>query len=60
MIQELGFHRVTAEALESNTAAIHIIQAAGFKQEGTLRGFMWRDGAWRNWHLFGMLREDLR
>jgi RimJ/RimL family protein N-acetyltransferase len=59
VIQELGFHRVTAEALESNTAAIHIIQAAGFKSEGVLRGYMWRNGKWNNWHLFGMLREDL-
>jgi len=59
VIHDLGFHRVTAEALESNTAAIHIIQAAGFKAEGVLRGYIWRDGKWNNWHLFGMLREDL-
>ena len=57
VIQDLGFHRVTAEALESNTAAIHIIQAAGFKHEGTLRGYIWRNG-WKNWLLFSRLRED--
>ncbi len=59
VIQELGFHRVTAEALESNTAAIHIIQAAGFKSEGTLRGYIWRNGKWNNWHIFSLLREEL-
>jgi RimJ/RimL family protein N-acetyltransferase len=58
VIHELGFHRVTAEALDSNTAAIHIIQAAGFKAEGVLRGYIWRSGSWHNWHLFSLLRED--
>ena len=58
VIQDLGFHRVTAEALESNTAAIHIIQAAGFKAEGVLRSYIWRNGKWNNWHLFSRLRED--
>jgi [ribosomal protein S5]-alanine N-acetyltransferase len=58
VIQELGFHRVTAEALESNTAAIHIIQAAGFKHEGTLRNYIYRNNRWNNWLLFSRLRED--
>ncbi len=58
VIQELGFHRVTAEAMESNTAAIHIIQAAGFKHEGTLRNYIYRNNRWNNWHLFSRLRED--
>ncbi len=57
--RDLGFHRVTAEALESNTAAIHIITGSGFRPEGVLRGYIWRNGKWNNWHIFGMLREDL-
>jgi RimJ/RimL family protein N-acetyltransferase len=59
VIQELGFHRVTAECLDTNIAAARIIQEAGFRPEGTLRGYIWRAGAWHNWHIFGMLREDL-
>ena len=59
VIQDLGFHRVTAEALDTNTAAIHIIQGAGFKAEGVLRNYIWRDGKWHNWHIFSLLREDL-
>lgn len=58
-LRDLGFHRVTAEALETNIAAVHIIRAAGFKPEGTLRAYVWRDGAWKNWHLFSLLREEL-
>ena len=59
VIQELGFHRVTAECLDTNVAASHIIQAAGFKPEGILRGYMWRSGTYHNWHIFSLLREDL-
>ena len=59
VIQDLGFHRVTAECLDTNVAAAAIIRNAGFKPEGTLRGYVWREGAWRNWHIFSLLREDL-
>ena len=59
VIKELGFHRVTAEAIEFNTAAIHIIQGAGFKTEGVLRSYIFRQGRWCNWHIFSLLREDL-
>lgn len=59
VMHDLGFHRCTAEALETNTAAIHIIRAAGFKPEGTLRDYVWRDGKWCNWHIFSLLRSEL-
>jgi RimJ/RimL family protein N-acetyltransferase len=60
VIQELGFHRVTAECLDSNIGAARIIQEAGFKSEGVLRNYIWRGNAWHNWHIFSLLREDLK
>lgn len=59
VLRDLGCNRCTAEALETNTAAIHIIRAAGFKPEGTLRDYVWRDGKWCNWHIFSLLRSEL-
>ncbi len=55
----LGYHRVTAEALDTNIAAQKIIEAAGFKIEGTLRDYVWRDGSWHNWYIYSLLAGEL-
>ena len=55
----LGMHRVTAEALATNVAAIHIIQAAGFKPEGMYRQYVWRNGKWQDWHFFSLLEGEI-
>jgi RimJ/RimL family protein N-acetyltransferase len=60
VLHDLGYHRVTAEALESNQAALGIILAAGFKPEGVYRDYLWRDGRWWNWHVFSLLEGELR
>jgi RimJ/RimL family protein N-acetyltransferase len=56
---DLGYHRVTAEALDTNLAAQKIIESCGFKIEGTLRGYMYRNGDWRNWYIYGLLEGEL-
>lgn len=59
VLRDLGYHRVTAEALELNIAATHIILASGFKHEGCYRSYVWRDGRWQNWHFYSLLEGEL-
>lgn len=59
ILHDLGYHRVTAEAMESNVAATAIIQSANFKHEGCYREYVWRGGKWHNWHIFSLLEGEL-
>lgn len=59
ILHDLGYHRVTAEAMTSNVAAIAIIQSACFKPEGVYRDYVWRGGKWHNWHIFSLLEGEL-
>lgn len=56
---DLGYHRVTAECMDTNVGAFGIIQAAGFKPEGVYRDYVWRAGRWHSWHVFSLLSSDL-
>jgi RimJ/RimL family protein N-acetyltransferase len=59
ILHDIGYHRVTAEAMDTNLAAQKIIEACGFKIEGTLRGYMYSNGDWRNWYIYSLLRSEL-
>lgn len=59
LMDDLGFHRVTGECLATNEGARKMILGAGFKQEGTFRAYVWRDGKWVDWYLFSALRGEL-
>ncbi len=59
VLRDLGYHRVTAEALDANAAARRIIEAAGFKAEGIYREYVWRDGAWHHWLIYSLLEDEL-
>lgn len=59
LLCDLGLHRVTAEHIDGGIGARAIIEAAGFRQEGTYRGYVWRDGQWRDWHIYGLLEGEL-
>ena len=59
VLHDLGYHRVTAEALETNVAAQKIILASGFQYEGTLRDYVWRDGKWHKWYIYSLLENEL-
>lgn len=56
---DLGYHRVTAECMDTNLGAFGIIQAANFKPEGVYRDYVWRGGRWHSWHVFSLLSSDL-
>lgn len=55
---EMNMHRVGLEVLSYNEAAMRAYQQIGFKHEGTLRAFSFRDGAYYDMHLMGLLRHE--
>lgn len=64
---ELGLHKVFAEVMADNDAALKAQSAAGFRREGYLRGHVLKDGQPRDVVLLGILasewaelREDAR
>lgn len=51
-------NRVEADTDVENTAERRALLAAGFREEGVLRGARWRAGAWRDAVLYARLRDD--
>lgn len=60
LLNDLGLHSVTAEALDTNLAAQHIISACGFVLDATLRERVWRAGKWHNWYVYSLLQGELK
>ncbi|MFC3454896.1 GNAT family N-acetyltransferase [Amycolatopsis speibonae] len=52
-------NRVEASTEAGNAAEQRSLTKAGFTREGVLRGYGFRDGAWRDHILYSMLRSDL-
>lgn len=57
------FRFTTAHRLEAGTDAENIaeqkaLERIGFTREGVLRQVAFRDGAWRDHVLYGLLRDD--
>ncbi|MBB4961370.1 GNAT family N-acetyltransferase [Micromonospora polyrhachis] len=52
-------NRVEASTEIGNVAEQRALEKAGFTREGVLRGFGFRDGAWRDGVLYSLLRADL-
>jgi RimJ/RimL family protein N-acetyltransferase len=53
-------NRVEATTEISNTAEQWALSKAGFTREGVLRGFGFRDGAWRDAVVYSVLRDEAR
>jgi RimJ/RimL family protein N-acetyltransferase len=51
-------HRIEATTEAGNISEQKALEKAGFTREGTMRGFGWRDGAWRDDILYSILRTD--
>ncbi|WP_410602175.1 GNAT family N-acetyltransferase [Amycolatopsis sp. lyj-90] len=52
-------NRVEASTEAGNVAEQRSLTKAGFTKEGVLRGYGFRDGAWRDHILYSMVRSDL-
>ncbi len=52
-------NRLEAQADAENIAEHKALERIGFRQEGLLRGVRFRQGAWRDMVIFGLLREEM-
>jgi RimJ/RimL family protein N-acetyltransferase len=59
LIDELGFHRLQLEVYAFNERAVRHAERAGFVREGVRRKAYWRNEAWVDSVLFGLVAEDL-
>lgn len=55
---DLGLHKVWAEVMADNDAALKVMMGAGFRREGYLRGHVLKDGEPRDVVLIGILAEE--
>jgi RimJ/RimL family protein N-acetyltransferase len=63
LVLRYGFERLNLNKIYlgvdvDNLAAIAVYEKLGFKIEGTQRQHLFRDGAYRDRHLMGILRDD--
>jgi len=56
--KDLGLHRVDAAVQCDNAASIKVLRASGFTHEGTARGFLKINGAWRDHDIYARLNGD--
>lgn len=50
--------RIAAFTDSENKPAQHVLQAAGFQQEGVLRRATFRDGRWHDYTIYSLLRQE--
>lgn len=51
-------HRIQAVTHPENVAEQKALERAGFRLEGVIRGCEFRDGRWRDGHMYGRVRDD--
>lgn len=56
--QHLGLHRLEAACIPNNIRSIHLLEKAGFRQEGLLRSYLKINGAWQDHILLSLLESD--
>lgn len=58
LFQRLKLHRIEAACIPENTRSIRLLEKAGFRREGYLRGYLKINGVWRDHVLFARLKDD--
>lgn len=58
VFEEMRMERCTGEALEEHTVIIHLLESIGFKKEGLMRNYNYKNGSYKNTWLFSMLRNE--
>lgn len=56
--EELGLHRICAEVIEENAAAVGLAERLGMRREGTLRENRWFRGRWWNTAILSVLESE--
>jgi aminoglycoside 6'-N-acetyltransferase len=59
LVHDLGFHRLQLEIYGFNERAIKHAERSGFTREGVRRKAYWREGAWVDGVLYGLVAEEL-
>lgn len=57
-VARLGFHRIEAACLATNTASRRVLTKAGFTAEGTARKYLRINGDWQDHLLFAVIAGD--
>jgi len=58
--RDLNLHRIYSFVLETNAATHRMLEKAGFRHEGSLRDAAFKDGAFLDVHLMGVLQSEFR
>jgi len=58
--RHLKLHRIEADVQSHNVPSIALVKRAGFKYEGSMRGFLKIAGQWRDHQRWAILAEDWR
>ncbi|EIM80871.1 acyl-CoA N-acyltransferase [Stereum hirsutum FP-91666 SS1] len=56
----LSQHRLSLHVWRSNSRALKMYEKLGFKQEGCIRGAVWKDGKWVDTLWFGLLADEYK
>ncbi|KAG7532102.1 hypothetical protein FFLO_03844 [Filobasidium floriforme] len=51
-------NRVEAHVYSGNRSSMRVLQKCGFREEGVLRGKVWKEGKVLDLHVWGLLREE--
>lgn len=57
--QHLGIHRVWLLVLSTNGPALALYSKVGFKEEGRMRGAIWRGGRWVDYIMMSILWPEV-
>lgn len=55
---ELNLNRIGAEIYEFNARSIRLFEGLGFQREGIRRGYIFKDGQFKDEYLYSLVRED--
>ena len=58
--ERLNLHKITLGVYADHHHAVRLYEGLGFKIEGTRLEHLFRDGAYRDMHVMGLLRDDSR
>ncbi|MEJ7633092.1 MAG: GNAT family protein [Rubrobacteraceae bacterium] len=56
----LSLNRIEARCIAENAASERVMQKAGISYEGTLRDYVFRKGACRDYKVYSILRREHR
>lgn len=56
--ETLGLHRIEAAVQPENEASIKVLEAVGFSEEGTARGYLKINGRWADHIVYAKLSKD--